>query len=128
MTILDHFLQDLAKTPSDWDFLGLVADWAEDNDQPYLAECLRWMIRQRKRPNLDVSGTGTWFNAETIPEGLGDPESDVPAVLYKLLEGGNEIAHHKMFPTVREAEKALLMAWVKAPKRDGLRRIDAKPR
>jgi hypothetical protein len=114
MSILDSFLDDLSATPEDWSLRGVVADWAEDNNQPRLAESLRWMIREQKRPYHGSSGGGTWFNADTIAEGLGDPESDLPAVLFSRLEGGKQIANHKSFPTLRAAEESFLTAWVQA--------------
>jgi hypothetical protein len=114
MSILDQFLNDLAGAPEDWALRGVLADWAEDNNRPQLAECLRWMIRRQKRPYHGSSGGGTWFNAETIAEGLGDPESDIPAAVFTLLEGGNEVANHKSFATLRAAEEAFQAAWVKA--------------
>jgi hypothetical protein len=114
MTILEQFLNDLGTTPEDWNLRGVVADWAEDNNRPELAECLRWMIRQRKRPYHGASATGTWFNAETVSEGLGDPESDIPAAVYRSLEGGKEVANHKSFPSLRAAEESFQAAWAKA--------------
>jgi uncharacterized protein (TIGR02996 family) len=114
MSILDQFLNDVAATPEDWSLRGVLADWAEDNNRPQLAECLRWMIRRHKRPYHGSSGGGTWFNADTIAQGLGDPESDIPAAVFMLLEGGNEVANHKSFTTLRAAEEAFQLAWVKA--------------
>jgi hypothetical protein len=114
MSILDQFLEDMARAPEDWNLRGVVADWAEDNQRPDLAECLRWMVRAHKRPYHGASGGATWFNAETVAEGLGDPESDIPAVLFKLLEDGKEVANHKSFPSLRAAEEAFQAAWAAA--------------
>ena len=114
MSILDQLLKDLSGSPDDWSLRGVIADWAEDNNRPQLAECLRWMIRQNKRPYHGSSGGGTWFNEDTIAEGLGDPESDIPAEVFTRLEGGNEVANHKTFATLRAAEESFQEAWVKA--------------
>jgi hypothetical protein len=114
MSILEQFLEDLAKAPEDWKLRGVVADWAEDNHRPELAECLRWMIRKRKRPYPGATGRATWFNAETVAPDLGDPESDIPSAVFVLLEGGQEIAHHKAFPSSRAAEESFQDAWAKA--------------
>jgi hypothetical protein len=114
MTILDQFLEELGQGPDDWKLRGIVADWAEDNNRPELAECLRWMVRLRKRPYHSTAGGATWFNVETIAEGLGDPESDIPAAVFAILEGGKEIANHKSFPSLRAAEEAFQAAWAKA--------------
>jgi hypothetical protein len=114
MSILDQLLKDLSGAPDDWSLRGVIADWAEDNNRPQLAECLRWMIRQHKRPYHGSSGGGTWFNEDTIAEGLGDPESDIPGEVFTRLEGGNEVANHKTFPTLRAAEESFQEAWEKA--------------
>jgi hypothetical protein len=114
MSILDQFLEDLQKAPEDWSLRGVIADWGEDNNRPELAGCLRWMIRKRKRPYHGASGAATWFNAETVAQDLGDPESDIPAAIFNLLEGGEEVANHKSFPSLRAAEEALQAAWKKA--------------
>ena len=114
MSILDHFLEDLGSEPEDWKLRGLVADWAEDNNRPVLAECLRWMVQEKKRPYHGAAGDGTWFNAETVSPHLGDPESDIPAPVYVQLRGGQEVAHHTAFPTLRAAEEAFQAAWEKA--------------
>src|SRR5947208_9118 len=111
MSILDQFLDDLAQNPDDRSLRGVVADWAEDNNRPDLAACLRWMIKHGKRPYHGSSGGATWFNAETVSPGLGDPESDIPAALYKQLQGGKEVANHKSFPTLRAAEESFQAAW-----------------
>jgi hypothetical protein len=114
MSILDQFLDDLADKPEDWTLRGVVADWAEDNDRADLAACLRWMIKNEKRPYHGSTGGATWFNAETVSDGLGDPQSDIPAALFKLLEGGKEVANHKSFPSLRAAEESFQSAWAAA--------------
>jgi hypothetical protein len=114
MSILDQFLADLAKQPEDWSLRGVIADWAEDNNRPQLAECLRWMAGKRKRPYQGSAGSWAWFNAETIADGLGDPESDIPSAVFAMMEGGDEIANHRSFATFRAAEESFQQAWVKA--------------
>ena len=75
------------------------------------------MIGHHKRPYNREVRKATWFNADTIPSGLGDPESDIPGLLFRLLEGGREVANHKIYGTVREAEEAFLTAWQQAGQR-----------
>lgn len=114
MTMLQQFLDELARSPEDWKLRGVMADWCEDNQEAHRAECLRWMIRQRKRPYLKLNTRATWFNADRISPGLGDPESDIPEVLFKQLEGGQSAANHLTFGNFHEAEEAIQQAWTKA--------------
>ena len=114
MSILHQLLTDLAAAPEDWRLRGVLADWYEDNGQPQHAECLRWMVAQRKRPYPGSANRATWFNADTISSGLGDPESDVPGAVYDRLEGGKEVANHKTFKSTRDAEEAFHRAWAGA--------------
>jgi uncharacterized protein (TIGR02996 family) len=114
MSMLEVFFADLTRNPEDWTMRGVFADWHEDNGRPAQAECLRWMIRRRKRPYHGSSKVYTWFNADTIDPDLGDPESDLPGPVYKLLGGGEESANHKSFRTLQAAEEAFQAAWVAA--------------
>ena len=105
---------DVEKNPDDWVVRSIFADWCEDNGRGE-AECVRWLVDNRKRPYL-MPGTGTtatWFNARAVEPGLGDPESDIPEELYKALSGGEEQANHRTFRSLKEAEKALWDAWVR---------------
>src|SRR5262245_29155310 len=102
----DIFFEDLETKPDDWAVRSVFADWCEDNGQPELAECLRWMVRMRKRPYHGQDRWFTWFNADKISKGMGDQESDVPEPVYLKLEGGKESANHKTFGSLREAEAA----------------------
>src|ERR1700733_14826577 len=101
MSNLNQFLEDLGRVPDDWKLRGGIADWAEDNNQAELAAGLRWVVRQQKRPYHGAAGGATWFNAETVAEGLGDPESDIPQAVYKLLDEGREGANQKAFLSLR---------------------------
>ena len=114
MSTREQLLEDLCREPEDWKLRGVLADWYDDNDQADPAACLRWMIRHKKRPYHGARQGATWFNANTVAPGLGDPESDIPEELFRLLEGGKEVANHKSFPSLREAEEALLSAWAQA--------------
>lgn len=117
MSIRDQMLDDLAKVPEDWKLRGMIADWCEDNDRPDEAAALRWMVKHQKRPyHGTTSRSATWFNAETIGPGLGDPESDLPEPVFAQLEGGKPVANHMTYPGLREAEEAFLAAYVKARK------------
>jgi hypothetical protein len=73
------------------------------------------MGQNTKRPYIkpDSSPGGVWFNAATVAENLGDCESDLPENLFKALEGGKEVANHKVYPSVKEAEESFYAAWKK---------------
>jgi hypothetical protein len=95
---------------------NVLADWFEDNNHRDEAECLRWMIENQKRPYHGSNPQASWFNADTVSAGLGDPESDIPGPLYQHLEGGKVTANHQTFDTIKAAEEAFIAAFVKAVK------------
>jgi uncharacterized protein (TIGR02996 family) len=117
MSVRDQLLDDLVRAPDDWKLRGVLADWFEDNNHVAEAECLRWMIKNQKRPYHGSSPQASWFNADTVGPGLGDPESDVPGPVYELLAGGKVTANHRTFDDLKAAEEAFLAAWVKARKK-----------
>lgn len=114
MSILNQLLEDLARAPEDWRLRGVIADWFEDNHRPEEAECLRWMFRHQKRPHSGSADRASWFNEATISEGLGDPASDIPGPVFVQLIGGREVANHKSFDGMLQAEAAFRAAWVRA--------------
>jgi hypothetical protein len=111
--VWDGFYEDLARDPENWQLRSVMADWCEDNDQPALAECLRWMVQHRKRPYSGASSTWTWFNADTVDAEQLDPESDIPDRVFRHLTG-QEAAHHKSYPSLRRAEEDFQAAWLAA--------------
>src|SRR5262249_35900394 len=116
MSVRDQLLDDLCRKPEDWKLRNVLADWYEDNNHPEEAACLRWMLENKKRPYHGSSPSASWFNADTVSPGLGDPESDVPGALFELLEGGKQTANHKTFADLKSAEEAFVAAWLKARK------------
>jgi uncharacterized protein (TIGR02996 family) len=116
MSMVDQFLDDLSRNPDDWRLRGVFADWCEDNNELDRADCLRWMVRHKKRPHPGAYGRATWYDADTITVEL-DPESNIPGAIFELLEGGRAVARHQSFPAVRDAEEAFYAAWEKARKR-----------
>jgi hypothetical protein len=117
MSVRDQLLDDLCRAPDDWKLRGVLADWFEDNNHAPEAECLYWMIKNKKRPYHGSSPQASWFNADKVGPGLGDPESDVPGAVYDLLEGGKVTANHRTFDDLKAAEEAFLAAFVKARKK-----------
>ena len=114
MPLPKQFLEGLATTPEDWALRAVFADWCEENDRPAVAACLLWMARRHKRPYQGTAGRATWFNADTISTGLGDPQSDIPGAVFGRLEGGKTVANHTMYPSLGAAEEAFYHAWEKA--------------
>jgi hypothetical protein len=118
MSERDQLLDDLCRAPDDWKLRGVLGDWFEDNNHSGEAACLRWMVEHKKRPyHSDSSPQVSWFNADTISSGLGDPESDVPGPVYEQLAGGKVTANHKTYDGLRAAEEAFLAAFLKAVKK-----------
>src|SRR5262245_21086062 len=105
MSMLKQLLEDIARSPDDWSLRGVLADWCEDNQQPQRAECLRWMIRQKKRPHKASGGQASWFNADKVQPDLGEPESDLPDALFRRLEGGWQAANHRTYGDFLQAEE-----------------------
>lgn len=111
---LEALLTELAQEPNDFTLRRVTADWCEENGQPVRAGCLRWMARNRKRPYHGKSAPACWFNADKVKGEQGDVESDVPEAVYVRLQGGQESANHKTFPSLRAAEEAFHAAWAEA--------------
>jgi hypothetical protein len=101
------------------DLRNIFADWLEDNNEHDASECVRFTAAERKWPYSHAAATAeqsvaaAWFNAGKITAGMGHESSDLPEDLYKALEGGKEIANHRLYPSLREAEEALVASWKK---------------
>lgn len=104
------------KSVDSQDLRRVMADYSEDHEAYSLAECLRWMAENKKRPYVGKEAH-CWFNQGKITEGLGDTESDVETSLFDLIEvgqnGSKQVANHKVFSTIKECEVALYKAWIK---------------
>jgi hypothetical protein len=111
--IYAKLLEDMVKDMDNWKLRSIIADWFEDQGRMLEAECYRWTVLNRKRPyNSADSGTNyTWFNKDAIVDNLGDPESDIPESLYKHMVGGKELANHKSYSSIAEAEQAFIDAY-----------------
>jgi hypothetical protein len=100
--------------PAEWEALEALAKLYERVGGHEAASALRWMARNRKRPYRSSGFAYTWFNANMIDPGLGDPESDIPGKLYERLLSGEETANHKSYRTLRAAEEDFFQAWTAA--------------
>jgi hypothetical protein len=117
-TLLQTLYEELPSLAADPDryfgHLNIVADHLSDEGRQDAADALAWMVRFRKRPYSHPDGNSyAWFDESMVAPGLGDPESDVPAGLYKALEGGKAVANHTSFGGLKEAFDAAAAAWVK---------------
>lgn len=118
----DVLLDDLCAEPDNWVLRGILADWYEDAGEGMKAECLAWSSQNHKRAHQEKrKGSDNtevplfvWFDASKVAPNLGDTESDLPGELFKHLGGGKAVANHMLYKTRREAEEALVAAWVAA--------------
>lgn len=93
--------------------LKIAADWYEDNGNTVASEGLRWRFNNNKRPYLTKS-LAMWFNEDAVQGlDLGDPESDLPQAVYRLLLG-HTVSNHKVYQSAEQAEQDFVEAWVKA--------------
>lgn len=114
MTTADRLYLALSDQPNDWATRAVLADWFEDAGQLAVAACMRWMVRQHKRPYPSTRGTSHWFNAPRVTTD-NDPESDLPEAVYNELRepaGLDDI--FRSYPTLRAADEDLYAAWARA--------------
>jgi hypothetical protein len=119
MTTLDTLYESLAQCPNerpDWQARSILGDWYEEAGQQHAADCIRWMIRQKKRPYRSTTGTYHWFNAErgtTNPP--QDPESDIPEAVYSKMQGREGLEKvFRDYDTLRAADEDFHAGWHKA--------------
>jgi hypothetical protein len=117
MTTLQMLYESLNQSPDDWQSRSILADWFEDAGQQAFADCVRWMVKRHKRPYRSTSGTYHWFNAARVTT-ESDPESDIPEVVYRLLQGreGLEMIFRD-YEDLPRAEEDFYIAWQRARER-----------
>ncbi len=98
---------------------GIWREYCEDNHMQEEADILAWMIENDKYPYVSSTPQGSWFNGQSINDGLGEPGSDIPPEVYTALpvEGPNKgvrTANHVTFDTIYYAEIAFIEAFKKA--------------
>ena len=121
-TVYDQFLDEMEAAPDDFTIRSIFADWCEDNGKEELAECLRWMVENGKRPRIMTRPIveWVWYDEESYVD--IDVESDLPSNIFKRLGGflGNEDSRtgvsgdpfgSKRYKTFRAAEEAFYKAW-----------------
>jgi hypothetical protein len=118
MTTLDTLYEGLVRSPDDWQLRTVLADWYEEAGQQEVADCLRWMVAQHKRPYKATSGTYHWFNMETATTGA-DPESDIPGPVYHKMQGREGLERtFRDYDDLRSADEDFYAAWREA-RQDG---------
>lgn len=116
MTELDKLWEDVCADPENWRLRQVLADHYEDHGLPKEAEWLRWMARHQKRPQVArVSMRAYWFHAEAMNSDAGDPQSDLPGVLYFRLKAGKVSANHHEYESAIEAEWDAMAACLTLP-------------
>src|SRR5262245_5364404 len=111
MTAVDALYLALTLSPDDWLLRSVLADSLEEAGLLPVAECVRWMVRHRKRPYRASDGDYLWFDAHSIRSRV-DPESDVPVEVYRHLTG--EVGPwpiHRTYASLRAAEEDFHAAW-----------------
>jgi uncharacterized protein (TIGR02996 family) len=97
----------------------VFADWLEDHGRPAAAECLRWLVRHRKRPQHIEAPLGDswgWLRDLRSPAVTATHGAMMlPDRVFDRLKGGKgflDVA--RFYRSRRAAEEALLAAWAKA--------------
>lgn len=114
MSTREHLYAGLDGDPNDWTTRGILADLFEDEGEQDRADCLRWTIRHRKRPDRSDNGTYHWFNEETVNVDQ-DPESDIPAAIYtrmRAAEGLDKI--YRNYKSLPAADEDFFQGWLAA--------------
>jgi hypothetical protein len=114
MTPLDTLYEVLHQAANDWQAREILADWFEEAAQQACADCVRWMVKQHKRPYRSITGTYHWFNAQRVTT-ASDPESNIPEAIYRHLQGKEGLAmFFRDYPSLRQAEEDFYRAWQQA--------------
>jgi uncharacterized protein (TIGR02996 family) len=117
VSTLEAMFLALAQSPDDWLLRAALADWFEEAGRQPVADCVRWMVRHRKRPYRSRDGHFHWFDAPRTPT-LIDPESDIPEEVYRYLTGVAETyVPYRTYESLRAAEEDFHAAWLRARSR-----------
>jgi hypothetical protein len=106
--------------------LTALADWFEESDDVAAADCLRWVLRNRRRPGYNPSQVhyGRFYWELEAPQPIiGDPPAQLPPLLWSELtdyDEGRPVVSFKSYQCARLAYLALIAAW----KRGGQRVAD----
>ena len=113
MSLLNAFFASLTQAPGDWLTRTALADWYEENGLDRTAGCLRWMVRQRRRPAINAAGWAFWFDGEH-PLPYTEKAAHLPAPLFGALHGKRASYTPGLvciYDSLRDAEEDLHAAW-----------------
>lgn len=125
---LAAFYQALEDDPGDAVTLRVLADWFEDHGWRDEADCLRWVVRLRRRPFRYSRDAGLAVTGSSMKDGwfwwaIDDPHYGrdwghprtcrLPPALWNRLRNPFDFEPlvFKHYPTAEEAYEALLAAW-----------------
>jgi hypothetical protein len=108
MSLLDAFFATLTQAPGDWLTRSALADWYEENGLDRAADCVRWMVRQQRRPSVNAAGMAFWFDAEQ-PMPWTERAAHLPRALFQALSYTH--GFYALYASLRQAEEALHAAW-----------------
>jgi uncharacterized protein (TIGR02996 family) len=98
-----------------------LADWFDEHGDASAAGCLRWLLKQRRRPgrapHQPTYGKFFW-ELEAEEPIINDPPAQLPGPLWEALRDNDEphpVGSFKSYRTARAAYIALLAAWKRAP-------------
>ncbi len=82
---LTKLLSCIVEAPEDWTLRMITADCAEEAGDIWLAECLRWMSKNKHRA-FYIGGRYYWYNVKYKYANRGDEESDLPTILLDAIK------------------------------------------
>jgi uncharacterized protein (TIGR02996 family) len=113
----EAFEAALDRRPSDWELRSVIADWFEENSDAVAANCMRWQVREHKRPErnrfYEPEGKWGWWVLFPDPWTTEVPmERELPEPLWKKLPPKiDSFTGFRVYPTRAAAEYALRVAW-----------------
>jgi uncharacterized protein (TIGR02996 family) len=94
-----------------------LADWFDEQGDAQAAECLRWVVRNRRRPGhypaQDTYGSYFWELQEPAPL-LNDPPAQLPEALWNAVGDNDEphpVGSFKSYGSPQAAYRALVAGW-----------------
>jgi uncharacterized protein (TIGR02996 family) len=115
--IQEGLLAALDAAPDDRVAQSALADWYEEHGEGGAAECLRWVVRNGRRPGYNEAqttfGKYFWEREGTRPI-LNDPPAQLPDELWQAVGDNDEphgVVSFKSYQRPRDAYAALLAGW-----------------
>lgn len=70
---------------TNYDLLGVMADQAEENGYPAVAEAMRWLWSNRKVPAHLRNAYAQWFGWHSVSYSIATGSAELPVVLHKRM-------------------------------------------